>query len=329
MHDPERAKYGYASLLQAMRTFVNISQLDYESLLDYQKRVKQSSEILSSHLGEEFLNKFVEKLPEYRAASDTAEQDDMKAKAFRAFTSYVILKNSDQGKYGSLVQNLQTQFSLGKDEYPKEISKVIDVMSNHRPDNCKDKKKSSNHRNSTQLNNDKDNKKKEETTSITSSDVSFYTEGTCFCCGKKGHISPNCPDKDKIPKNKWKHKIATQHLQANEEETKEESNVSDNQSVNSAWSEVTHNVTGVNGFIIGVTKDATSCNTFQKETNYCGVTITADGISHFSNERKVDDKEEIDLKKCIIIDNGSTINLFGNPDKKIRIKVDNVNKCRK
>ena len=136
----------------------------------------------------------------------------MKANAFKAFTSYVILKNSDQGKYGSLVQNLQTLFSLGKDEYPKEISKVIDVMSNHRLDNYKDKKKSSFTKNNARANNDQNNHKKEETTNITSSDVSFYTEGTCFCCGKKGHMSPSCPDKDKIPKDKWKHRTASQHM---------------------------------------------------------------------------------------------------------------------
>ena len=49
-----------------------------------------------------------------------------------------------------------------------------------------------------------------------------------------------------------------------------------------------------------MTKDAASCGTFQKETNYCGVTITADGISHFANEGKVDDKEEIDLKNALL-----------------------------
>ena len=131
----------------------------------------------------------MEKLPEFSAASDAATQDAMKANAFKAFTSYVILKNSDQGKYGSLVQNLQTQFSLGKDEYPKEISKVIDVMLNHRPDNYKDKKKSSYIKNNARANNDQNNHKKEETTNITSSDVSFYTEGTCLLWKERTHVT--------------------------------------------------------------------------------------------------------------------------------------------
>jgi len=25
----------------------------------------------------------------------------------------------------------------------------------------------------------------------------------CYCCGKKGHKSLDCKDKDKIPKEKW------------------------------------------------------------------------------------------------------------------------------
>jgi hypothetical protein len=28
-------------------------------------------------------------------------------------------------------------------------------------------------------------------------------EGSCYCCGKKGHHSPQCQKKDKIPKNEW------------------------------------------------------------------------------------------------------------------------------
>ena len=94
-------------------------------------------------------------------------------------------------------------------------------------------------------------------------------------------------------------------MQANEEEIKEESKVSDNQSVNSAWSEVT-NITGVNSFTVGVTSDVASRASSRMGAKYCGNIKT--------NEKVNEDKEEIDLKKCIIIDNGSTINLFGNPD---------------
>ena len=48
--------------------------------------------------------------------------------------------------------------------------------------------------------------------------MSFYIEGTWACCGEKGHISLHCLDKDKTPENKWRHRIATQHLEANEKQ---------------------------------------------------------------------------------------------------------------
>ena len=107
-------------------------------------------------------------------------------------------------------------------------------------------------------------------------------------------MSPSCPDKDKIPKDKWKHRTASQHMQAKEEDLKAERKSSDDQSVDSAWSEVS-NITGVNGFTVEVMSDVTSQASSSMGTKYCGNVKT--------NVKTNEDKEEIDLKKCIIIDN--------------------------
>ena len=37
---------------------------------------------------------------------------------------------------------------------------------------------------------------------------------TCHCCGKKGHIAPNCSEKDKTPRKNWWIKQAVQTHQA-------------------------------------------------------------------------------------------------------------------
>lgn len=37
-------------------------------------------------------------------------------------------------------------------------------------------------------------------------------EGTCYHCGKKGHLSPNCPEKDTRPKSEWAFKKANIHM---------------------------------------------------------------------------------------------------------------------
>ena len=72
MHDPERAKYGYASVKEALSRMINMKQYESESLIEYQKRAKQASEILKSHICDEFLHNFVTKMPEY--AGKTAAQ---------------------------------------------------------------------------------------------------------------------------------------------------------------------------------------------------------------------------------------------------------------
>ena len=65
----------------------------------------------------------------------------MKEGSYKAFIAYLVLSNSDQAKYGSLTQNLQTQYSLNNNMYPKDTVILIDVMSNHRHDNYKEKSK--------------------------------------------------------------------------------------------------------------------------------------------------------------------------------------------
>ena len=42
MHDPERAKYPYASLTEALTTLINLNKMQKENLLEYVKRFKQS-----------------------------------------------------------------------------------------------------------------------------------------------------------------------------------------------------------------------------------------------------------------------------------------------
>ena len=55
--------------------------------------------------------------------------------AYNHYMAYVYLQNADQSKYGSILRGLNTQQSLGNNQYPKTITEANNVLSNHRFDN--------------------------------------------------------------------------------------------------------------------------------------------------------------------------------------------------
>ena len=52
--------------------------------------------------------------------------------------------------------------------------------------------------------------------SIATNETSFAQFGgiACYCCGKKGYKSPQCPEKDIRPRDQWAIRKEEQYLQA-------------------------------------------------------------------------------------------------------------------
>jgi hypothetical protein len=112
MHDPIRAKYPFASLTEAFSRMLNLKQSENKGLLDYVKRFKESRDIMMSHVGTDILDNFVENTLEYRDESNATLKKEMKDGAFNRWMAYLLVRNSDQAKYGSLSNGLVSQFSM-------------------------------------------------------------------------------------------------------------------------------------------------------------------------------------------------------------------------
>jgi len=62
---------------------------------------------------------------------ETQTQLDIQAKARSEFETYLFLQSVSKTKHGSPLTTLQTQHSLGKEQYPDTIHKAVDILSQH------------------------------------------------------------------------------------------------------------------------------------------------------------------------------------------------------
>ena len=166
------------------------------------------------------------------------------------------------------MNGLISQYSMENDQYPKSITAPIDILANHKHDNYSLKK------------DEKYKKQDEDNNKSTASETRFAQFGgvTCYCCGKKGHKSPQCPEKDTRLRDQWAIRRAEQHLQA-------EADGDDDASIAS------HAMSGTN-------------RSFQNNNK---------GWS-CSQVNLMDHEDNQSMRESITLDNGSTLSLFCNPE---------------
>ena len=134
MHETQRAKYPWESMVNHLANCLNVQQREEEPLVDYVKRVKQLLDIVESLLGTDLFSDFIGNQEVYWNETNPDTQATMKLKAYQAFSACILFCGCDKSKYGSLIQDLNTQFSLGHDQFPKTLTKATEALSNHKFD---------------------------------------------------------------------------------------------------------------------------------------------------------------------------------------------------
>ena len=116
MYDTVRAECPYASLYDVMMRWFNLRQQEHEHLVDYVKGSKQSKDVVKAHMGSKWLELFVEHTEEYQKETDSKQQSVLKDQSFERYMAFVLLRNSDQAKYRSLMNGLISQYSMENDQ---------------------------------------------------------------------------------------------------------------------------------------------------------------------------------------------------------------------
>ena len=196
----QESKYEIAIIADAIRIFVNLRQKEEETLSSYLERFQAASNNMVSQKGSEIiLTKYIESMPGY----DKDNQEPFIRKAYEEYLAYTFLVNSDSTKYGSLIKNLAQQQSLKNSQYPKSLTAASEVLLEHQWD-AKYYETRKNRKDKERRDREKDNDTISTMATTEEPELSFaQLENACYCCGKKGHSSNKCFQKDKIPKDQW------------------------------------------------------------------------------------------------------------------------------
>jgi len=168
--------------------------------------LKEYRDVTVSHLGKDLLDYHTTQTQAYKDANaviDTAAKQKLKLGARDQWMAYLMMKGSNYPQYGSLLRRFGAQFSLGNDQYPKDLITATDIMSNYKLDpkyfeNREARKKAYN------------KQQHEKKDSPAETETSFaQTEADCYACGRKGHMARDCNKKPNKHANWHVHKAMT------------------------------------------------------------------------------------------------------------------------
>ena len=291
----QEVKYSPASVHTIIDRFINCKQKEEESNQTYLQRYNNAVTALETNgitvLASEVIAKQEHK--DYDSKG-TEEQEELKEEAAQRFFAYGYLKGMDKARYGSIKEELHNEYLKGQKNYPKTITDAYQLQQNYwikkRPSKDQHAGSATNFMNRNART--KDNKDIE-----------------CWTCGEKGHISPNCPNKNKDKnndKNEGPNSAVTNVQHNNSDENKNKS--SEGKGANH-FQVSTFNFLQVNNTSAYIDSKIEG----HKQPNYNHV-MKAYQEYKCAMSNNGDDTNPKTLREWMLLDSQSTIDIFCNED---------------
>ena len=189
------SKYTYKSIFKTMNDFHSAKQYEGESLTDYVKRYKILKDLMEIHHGPLQFSVHITSHPDLKP--NLSNQKDLTKVAYNKYVAYAFLHGLDTKRHGNLVTELDNQWAMGDDKFPKDLSAAVTQAAHYKDF----KSNSSRHRNQQLGAHQGDS---EEETNFAQQGrgkggafdkearEAFLAKAICRCCGEQGHTSPHC-----------------------------------------------------------------------------------------------------------------------------------------
>ena len=200
----EEHRYIYHSVFDAYRNFYIFRQAQDKSNSEYLEQFKNVLEVLQQHGGsigndELFINH--DKI--WKTLATRNRTDDNKERALarckERFLAYSFIYKADNERYGKLKEELQNDYMKGNNTYPETLVEAFQLLNNYKQPYKKQPAKSTGvsftQKGKGGRNNSNRNAKQNYNNNTDNSNR--FADYECYNCHKKGHIAPNCPDKNK------------------------------------------------------------------------------------------------------------------------------------
>ena len=111
--------------------------------------------------------------------------------AKEANLAVLMLANADPARYGDLVSSLKRGANLGRDEYPRSIAEMYELMVKHSRESTRNANRGG--RKGSIFVQTKNTEENSEQDAVAGSDGVMHLKIVCFNCGRYGHYSSSCP----------------------------------------------------------------------------------------------------------------------------------------
>ena len=202
----------YEAIDEAKRQYYsyvhNNDHMDANTYVKTMKNIVDSIEFYGGTLGEDKVLIEYEKALDKKLGRQAKSDDEYKALTKNKMIAVGVLRRADKRYFGHVLRDLRNEFQLGRDTYPENHTRSLDLMQNYHPIEANQSSTPSR----SQPRNDTAN---EGDSFAVTEDVQFtqvsspsgcsvivpgtngksYPKITCFTCNKIGHYADFCPTK--------------------------------------------------------------------------------------------------------------------------------------